>query len=1430
MASKVVKKNDEAQVRKKRRLAAPTVSEIISDNLTATSLAYWAPLGSDVQQLASKRKPFDAQIIEDIYKKELLRFNLQRVVLLEVSHYLENYLWKYFDPVTATRAHLMSIIFLVNDKFREAVPAWDCFHTKEDLVPKFFARIFALRADPELSVRERTAYIVFLINCFQSLEDTMVRKECLRLVSLPLWHNLNPVRLDKELKANPKLARHWNALLQKEKKQAADGAKSDVERTFLPALIDDFFTLLDKIDPENANLDYVQFCERFIELLLDLISQLPTRRFFHAVLQDMHFVTRCEMSPFAAAPDARLFVQLVEMLKFFSGFEINDFTGLSLSDDEMTQQHSEAIMGLQRIAFKHFMPALKNLALTNSSAISVREGLIKHLSVLADEQLRDLAVHLALLGPLKDGEQCEPRDFIMEILVAAHEKRESQIQQILATSIYPTETLLWDDNIIPTEAWSGGTLALPKLNLQFLTFYDYLLRNYDLFRLESAYEIREDLADAIRRMNARKEPNNDTVFLGWSARALTVKDFNVTYVGKAKVGEDKPSAVNAEVTVSLYNVRGKLRDEWESLRKHDNIFLLTIRAPYFRDEKPADEDQDLNFTDRYGVAYVRGAEIIEVMDEERKVIPEWEFETAPRAGNVRTFKLKLDAAQYQQDLISQDEDVYGTFNLVIRRRAKENNFKAVLETIRDLMSSPFAVPPWLHDIFLGYGDPAAANIIKETENIEFEDTFLSREHLANSYPGRKIRFLSVSGEEASDSTAPLQPPFKITFPKPGDTESPLIAQSYVRPVPGIFHREEPKRNAVPFTPVQISAIQSGLNQGLTMVVGPPGTGKTDVAVQIISNWYHNFPNQRTLIVTHSNMALNQLFEKIMALDIHERHLLRLGRGQEQLETSKDFSKYGRVNYMLQRRLDLLAEVDKLAKGMGVEGDVAYTCETAQHFYEYHVLGRWKEFEAALALDQSCETIEKHFPFTKYFIGLKRAKGEEGDLFPHESLAADRQIADKCMEQLSIVASELAECSPFEMLRSPSERANFLMVKQARIVAMTCTHAALKRADLVAAGFHYDNLLMEEAAQILEIETFIPMLCQEHSAKEGARLKRVVLIGDHNQLPPVVKNMAFQHYARFDQSLFTRFVRLGVPTVDLDAQGRARPSISTLYNWRYKRLNNLPNTEGSTFKLANTGFAYDFQMVDVPDYGGHGEITPNPHFYQNLGEAEYVVAVFQYMRLLGVPANKISIITTYNGQKHLIRDVIETRCASNPLFGRPDKVTTVDRFQGQQNDYILLSLVRTKAVGHLRDIRRLVVAMSRARLGLYVFCRKSLFENCYELTNTFSKLIQRPSKLHVVLGETYQTQRKLDDRANSVEVVDVTHMGAIVGQLYMAVADQMRTAQLYQQIAQQQFVALQEKLKAAAKAKADEAARTTAAQAEAGGEAMANANDAAYDSD
>jgi len=88
-------------------------------------------------------------------------------------------------------------------------------------------------------------------------------------------------------------------------------------------------------------------------------------------------------------------------------------------------------------------------------------------------------------------------------------------------------------------------------------------------------------------------------------------------------------------------------------------------------------------------------------------------------------------------------------------------------------------------------------------------------------------------------------------------------------------------------------------------VGPPGTGKTDVAVQIVNLLYKNFPKQKTLLITHSNHALNDIFEKISKLDIDEKHMLRLGIGVKELKLSKTYSREGRIDHMLTKRIELL---------------------------------------------------------------------------------------------------------------------------------------------------------------------------------------------------------------------------------------------------------------------------------------------------------------------------------------------------------------------------------------------------------------------------------------------------------------------------------------------------------------------------------------------
>ena len=67
-----------------------------------------------------------------------------------------------------------------------------------------------------------------------------------------------------------------------------------------------------------------------------------------------------------------------------------------------------------------------------------------------------------------------------------------------------------------------------------------------------------------------------------------------------------------------------------------------------------------------------------------------------------------------------------------------------------------------------------------------------------------------------------------------------------------------------------------------------------------------------------------------------------------------------------------------------------------------------------------------------------------------------------------------------------------------------------------------------------------------------------------------------------------------------------------------------------------------------------------HVLQNLAEARYLVSLYQYLRLRGHPADKISVLTTYNGQKALLREEIEHRCAGSDfaraMFGRPLKVS------------------------------------------------------------------------------------------------------------------------------------------------------------------------------
>lgn len=97
----------------------------------------------------------------------------------------------------------------------------------------------------------------------------------------------------------------------------------------------------------EIDVDLLHYCERFLELLIDLEAQLLTRRFFSSLLDDSHAIVYSRLSSLSKRHDGKLFRQLLDMLQFYAGFEINDFTGEPLTDQEMTSLHYDRLKSLQ---------------------------------------------------------------------------------------------------------------------------------------------------------------------------------------------------------------------------------------------------------------------------------------------------------------------------------------------------------------------------------------------------------------------------------------------------------------------------------------------------------------------------------------------------------------------------------------------------------------------------------------------------------------------------------------------------------------------------------------------------------------------------------------------------------------------------------------------------------------------------------------------------------------------------------------------------------------------------------------------------------------------------------------------------------------------------------------------------------------------------
>lgn len=100
------------------------------------------------------------------------------------------------------------------------------------------------------------------------------------------------------------------------------------------------------------------------------------------------------------------------------------------------------------------------------------------------------------------------------------------------------------------------------------------------------------------------------------------------------------------------------------------------------------------------------------------------------------------------------------------------------------------------------------------------------------------------------------------------------------------------------------------------------------------------------------------------------------------------------------------------------------------------------------------------------------------------------------------------------------------------------------------------------------------------------------------------------------------------------------------------------------------------------------------------------------------------------------------------------------------------------MGYLRDVRRLTVALSRARLGLYILGRREVFESCFELRQAFDLLLKRPDKLILITGELWPSQRIFKDEEDNdiqgeAQMESVEHLGQYVFEMTNAKVQQLK---------------------------------------------------------
>lgn len=296
-----------------------------------------------------------------------------------------------------------------------------------------------------------------------------------------------------------------------------------------------------------------------------------------------------------------------------------------------------------------------------------------------------------------------------------------------------------------------------------------------------------------------------------------------------------------------------------------------------------------------------------------------------------------------------------------------------------------------------------------------------------------------------------------------------------------------------------------------------------------------------------------------------------------------------------------------------------------------------------------------------------------------------------------------------------------IVAEARVLEDYIQHEQFANASVIACTLvvaagrmlrdkQFSTVLIDEAAQALEPMCWIPI----------SRSNRVIFAGDHFQLPPTVKSKLAEA-GGLKETLFERCMQLENCSVLLDVQYRMHEHIMNFSNEQFyegklkadELVKNRVLSSDSEFDVLTTSLNF----IDTAGCGFDEQLNPESLSISNPEEA---VLLMKHLTLLlqhytqNNSSKKISvgIISPYKEQVQYITQLLD---ANDDLKQLSSKITvkTIDGFQGQERDIIYISLVRSnenKDIGFLADIRRMNVAMTRAKKKLVIMGNSATLAN------------------------------------------------------------------------------------------------------------------------